>query len=339
MDLYKTLQKLTAAPSVSGCEDTVANVAMELIEPICHSVTYTDGNVIATCGNTAKDAPHILLDAHMDGVGFYVTAITDDGFVHVGAVGGLDARFMPDERVLLHGEKTISGVISCLPPHLQKGATIQPIDEIAIDTGYDATALRKIIHLGDSVTFDDPLQRLANDTVCGATLDDRCSMVAIMAALEEIKDETIPYRVSVLFSTQEEVGERGATIGAYRLDPDYAIALDVTFARMHGDDDTPYGILGSGPMIGIAPSLSRGLSNAVIEAAKRAKTPYQIEVMASRTGTNADQITLTRNGVATGTLSIPLRYMHTPAEVISLRDITYTGHIVAELLRLEALSC
>ncbi len=139
--------------------------------------------------------------------------------------------------------------------------------------------------------------------------------------------------MSILFSTQEELGERGAKIGAYTLNPDIAIAVDVTFALGHNDDPVKCGRLGGGPMIGISPSLSREVSDALIKTAKDAQIPWQPEVMAGTTGTNADQFSVTRGGIRSGTVSIPLRYMHTPSELIQISDVKQTGELLAAYLR------
>ena len=138
---------------------------------------------------------------------------------------------------------------------------------------------------------------------------------------------------SVLFSTQEETGERGATIGAFTIEPDIALAVDVTFALGHGDDPVKCGKMGGGPMIGISPTLSRDVTNALIAAADAEQIPWQPEVMSGMTGTNADRFSVTKGGVRTGTVSIPLRYMHTPAEVIQISDVKQTGELLAAYLR------
>lgn len=333
MDLMKLLQQLTAAYGVSGCEGNIAQTAKVLLAPYCDTVEVSHGNVIGTIGVRTPAKPHVLLDAHMDQVGFYVTAITDEGFIRVGNVGGLDRRLLPDQRVILHGCTEIPGVVCCVPPHLQNGKEqVVSIEELAIDTGLSKETLEARIQPGDSVSFDMPLQTLLNDTVTGASLDDRCGMAAILYALEQVKGKELPCTISVLFSTQEEVGERGAMIGAFAIDPDIAIAVDVTFALGHGDDPKKCGKLGKGPMIGISPSLSRTLSKTLIYTARQNAIAWQPEVMPGMTGTNADRFSVTRCGVAAATVSIPLRYMHTPSELIAIADVEATGRLLAAYL-------
>lgn len=334
MDWMELLQQLTAPAGVSGSEMQIAKTAFELLSPMCDEACITQGNVCGTFGKHEAGKPHVMLDAHMDQVGFLITAITADGFVRVGNVGGMDYRLMPAQRVVLHGKKDISGIISCIPPHLQGNKEhVLSVTELAIDTGLSKDELEQWVSLGDSVSFDMPLQTLQNGRVTGASLDDRCGMAAILYALQLVQGEELPCSVSVLFSTQEELGERGAKIGAYTLNPDIAIAVDVTFALGHNDDPVKCGKLGGGPMIGISPSLSREVSDALIKTAKDAQIPWQPEVMAGTTGTNADRFSVTRGGIRSGTVSIPLRYMHTPSELIQISDVKQTGELLAAYLR------
>ena len=139
MTVYLTelLEQLTCPPGVSGNETPIAQKAKSLLVPLCDSVEISQGNVIGTLGKRKAGKPHVLLDAHMDQIGFLVTAITEDGFVRVGNTGGLDLRLMPAQRVMLHGTKDIPGVICCVPPHLHNGTEhVFSITELAIDTGY-----------------------------------------------------------------------------------------------------------------------------------------------------------------------------------------------------------
>lgn len=334
MEWKKVLTALTAADGISGQENSVAVIAKELLMPYCDAVTMVHGNVWGTLGKRQSGKPHVLLDAHMDQVGFVVTAITDDGFVRVGNVGGMDRSLMPAQRVRILGRKTVPGVVCCVPPHLQGGEErVLSFSEMAIDTGCSKAELEKYIMPGDAVSFDMPLRFLENGRVTGRCLDDRCGMSAILYALSLVQGEELPCTCTVLFSTQEETGERGATIGAYAIDPDIAIAVDVTFAQAQGEDPTKCGTMGNGPMIGISPALSRRLSEELIQLAKAQQIPWQPEVMAGMTGTNADRFSVTRGGVHTVTVSIPLRYMHTPSELIQISDLEKTGELLAAYLR------
>ena len=158
-------------------------------------------------------------------------------------------------------------MICCMPPHLQNGEEhVLSVTELAIDTGYTKEELEQLVEAGDTVSFDMPLVPLQSDFVCSRSLDDRCGMASILYALFLIQGEELPCSCSILFSTQEETSERGATIGAYDIEPDIALAVDVTFALEHNGDATKCGSMGKGPMIGISPSLSRKVTDDLIAA-------------------------------------------------------------------------
>lgn len=332
MNLHEIIEALSKADGVSGNESPAGITVLNLLKKYC-SDAYIDnfGNVIGTFSSSDSSAHHILLDAHLDQVGFIITSVTDDGFVKVSNVGGLDMRIMPAQNVLLHGNKTIKGVIASVPPHLSNSEQKVPaVTDLLIDTGYSKSELREIISPGDRVSFDTPFMQLCGAHAAAHSMDDRCGVAAILYALELLNDKSVSYNVTVLFSTQEEVGECGAEIASYNLDPDIAVAVDVSFALGHGDDPVKCGKLGEGPMIGISPTLSRDVSESLIKTAKENNIPWQTEVMNGTTGTNADRFSISRGGIKSCTLSVPLRYMHTPSEVISIEDIRNTGELLAK---------
>lgn len=332
MNLHKIIEALTKTDGVSGSELSAGNTALSLLKTYC-SYAYIDnfGNVIGTFTSSDCSAHHILFDAHIDQVGFIITSVTDDGFVKVSNIGGLDMRIMPAQNVLIHGNKTIKGVIASVPPHLSNNEQKVPaVTELLIDTGYSKSELMEIITPGDRVSFDTPFMQLCGDSAAAHSMDDRCGIAAILYALELLKDKSVSYNVTVLFSSQEEVGECGAETAVYNIDPDIAVAVDVSFALGHGDDPVKCGKLGKGPMIGISPTLSVDISQSLIKTAKENNIPWQSEVMNGTTGTNADRFSVSRGGIKSCTLSVPLRYMHTPSEVISIEDIRNTGKLLAK---------
>ncbi|MBE6876056.1 MAG: M42 family metallopeptidase [Ruminococcus sp.] len=329
--LKKLLSGLCTIPGTSGNEYQIAEFACKKLKKYCPDAHIQNGNVIGSMGNSAPDAVHVMLDAHLDQIGLIVTEITDDGFVGVGNIGGLDRRWFPAQKVILHGKQEIPGIISTLPPHLNNGEEkVQKMTQVRIDTGYPAEELRKILSLGDSVTFTGITDELAGTRFASPCLDDRSGIASILYALDELKKEEIPCKVSVLFSNREEVNGCGAKTGCFVINPDIALAVDVSFA---GDGTKGTGKPGEGAMIGFSPSLSRNVSETLVSIAEDAKIPYQYEVMGGRTGTNADDFSICREGVRACTVSIPLFYMHTPVEVIDLNDIKYTGKLIAEYLR------
>ncbi|MCR5717441.1 MAG: M20/M25/M40 family metallo-hydrolase [Oscillospiraceae bacterium] len=330
--LESLLTTLCTCPGISGDESAAAQQALQILNDYCTDAHISHGNVIGTFGSTDENAPHILLDAHIDQVGLIVTSVTDDGFLTVGNVGGLDRRLLPVQKVSVCGKKIIRGIVCTLPPHLTNGnEKVQKIEEVRIDTGYDAQELRELVQPGDSVYFDLFAEKLPGGYFAASALDDRCGIAAILYALDLLKNEQIPCRVTVQFSTEEEVGERGACIGCFAADPDIALAVDVSFAGDGKRSET--GVMGKGAMIGVSPSLSYDISLALQSAADHEQIPWQYEVMNGTTGTNADRFSVCREGVKACTVSIPLRYMHTPAEVIDLNDVENTGKLIAAYLR------
>ncbi|MBR4224816.1 MAG: M42 family peptidase, partial [Oscillospiraceae bacterium] len=234
----------------------------------------------------------------------------------------------------VHGAEDIRGVICTLPPHLKKSDEVMTKEQLYIDTGLSPEETKRLISRGDTISYEASCVMLAGDRICGAALDDRCGMAAVIQAVDELKyTEDMPYTFTVLFSTQEETGERGACIGAYTVDPDISIAVDVSFAAAPGSDAKKCGKLGGGCMIGISPTLDKGLSDAFIAYAKDKDLPYSVEVMSGTTGTDADRFTINRGGSRALTLSIPLRNMHLPCEVIDAKDCMVTAQLMTAYLR------
>lgn len=333
MEIKERIAALSEVCGASGDETHAAELALGMLREFCPDAAIINGNVVGKFGTHRDGLPSLVLDAHIDQIGMCVTYITDGGFIKVGNLGGIDRRLLPAQQVVIHGKRDIRGVICSVPPHLSGGeGKVLEISDIAIDTGYQKAELEEIVSLGDSITFDVKCQNLAGSRITGGALDDRCGAAAILYALELLKNRETAYNVTVIFSAQEELGERGAKIGAFTLAPDIAIAVDVSFAYAEGEDEKKCGYLGKGAMIGISPCLSKEISNGLIDAAKSAGLPYQLEIMNGLTSTNADRYSSSREGAKACTLSIPLRNMHTPVEVIDVNDVVNTAEILAEFI-------
>lgn len=333
MNIENTLKALCSLPGVSGGERLAHETVLKLLREYAPDAKAdTFGNVTGTVGSGEK--PVLLLDAHIDRIGMVVTYIDDDGFIKVASCG-MDRRTLLAQTVTVYGKEQIKGVISTLPPHTASDKnTIPKIDEIAIDVGMSKEEAEKVITLGDYVTVDGFFSNLADSRVCTPASDDRAGVAAILYALELLKEEKdLPFKLAVQFAAQEEIGGRGAVISTFNIDPEYAIAFDVSFAVSKGVSPEEARKLGKGPMIGIAPVLDKEMSQRLIELAKEKNIPYQLEAMNGRTGTDADQISINRGGVITGLISIPQRYMHTPCEVLDMEDIKYTGQLLAEYIK------
>jgi endoglucanase len=334
MDITQTVISLSESVGASGNEENAAALALSMLREYCPDAEIKNGNVIGHFGTHREGLPSLVLDAHIDQVGFIVTYITDEGFVKVGNIGGIDRRLLPAQPVIIHGKQDVKGVICSVPPHLSNGSSkVLSIEDVAIDTGMTKDELYQVIAQGDTITFDVSCRKLIGSRITGGALDDRCGVAALLYTLKLLSGYETAYNVTVIFSTQEEVGERGAKIGAFSLAPDIAIAVDVSFAYAIGEEESKCGYLGKGPMIGLSPSLSREISDKLINTAESAGIPYQKEVMCGLTSTNADRYSVSRNGAKTCTVSIPLRNMHTPVEVIDMSDVEMTAMLLAAFIK------
>lgn len=334
LELKNVIFDLSSADGVSGEESCAAQYALKYLKNYTDDCFIKNGNVIGNFGNRKNGTPHILIDAHIDQVGLIVTNIYESGFIGFSNVGGIDRRLLPAQQVCIHGKKKLAGVVCSTPPHLSGSDNkINKIEDFYIDTGMGFEAVSNIVEPGDRITFASMPKELLNDRITGPALDDRSGVASILYALELLRNQKYECSFSVTFSAQEELGERGAKIAAFDIDPDIALAVDVSFAYCLGDREYECGKMGQGPMIGISPSLSREISDKLIEISKNENIPYQLEVMNGLTSTNADQFSVNRTGCKACTVSIPLKYMHTPSEIIQIDDVENTGRLIAAYIR------
>ncbi len=326
------LEKLCAAKGVSGAENEAAKVAAELLEKYMPAETDALGSVT---GKTGEGNTHILLDAHLDQIGLIVTAIDEDGFLKVTKCGGADIRVLAAAEVTVHGKKPLYGVVTSTPPHLSKpddADKAKGFDDIAVDIGMTADEAKKLVSLGDRITFNGSYTKLLSNRVSSPSIDDRAGVAAILRCLELLEGKNHGCKISVLFSVQEETGGSGAQTGAFSAEADEAIAVDVSFATAPGISGEKYASLGGGTMIGYGPSLDYDMSRKLTEIAEKNGILNQTEVMGRNTGTNCDEIQVAGKGVKTALLSIPLRNMHTAVEVCDLEDIENTAKLMAEYI-------
>ena len=339
VDIKELCFSLSEKNGTSGDERAACEYAKELLSEYMTAKIDVLGNVVGTMGDKG---PHILLDAHIDQIGLVVRHIDDKGFLLIDKVGGPDLRVLIGAEVIVHGKENVFGVISSVPPHLQKGdGKNESIDlkTMAVDIGMSKESAEKIVSIGDRITFKTQQFELIGDKIASPSFDDRCCIAVILKALEMTKGKLNNIALSVLFSTQEETGGSGAKTGSFALMPDYAIALDVGFGDDPYTDKTQTIALGKGPSIGISPTLDREFTKELKKLCKERDIPFQHDVMGGRTGTNADSINNTGRGVKTALVSIPLRYMHTAVEVISVADVENAAKLLAEYLLKKESEC
>ena len=337
MDLKELCFTLCEKVGTSGDERLASQYAKELLNEYMPAKIDISGNVVGT-----KEGPktHILLDAHIDSIGLVVRGIDEKGFLLVDRVGGIDERILTGAEVTVHGKAELFGVICSVPPHLQKNENkkeLLNLKEMAVDIGFSKEEAEKFVEIGDRITLRTHQAELLGNNIASCSLDDRSCVAAILRALELTKGKIPFLKLTVLFSTQEETGGTGAKTAAFSAMAEHSIAVDVGFGNDPYTDKTQTIELSKGPSIGISPILDRDMICELKELAKENNIPYQHDVMSGRTGTNADNITTTGSGMKTALLSLPLRYMHTGAEIVNLDDIENTAELIsAYLLKKEA---
>lgn len=330
MDTLNILCGLSDYNSVSGeeCHAFLKDILINEIGIASEAISVDiNRNLIVTLGNEGR---HIMLDAHFDEIGFIVTYVNDDGFIRIANVGGAYVGSMFGAKLDILCDKPCVGVVVTTPPHLQKekAESLPDITDIWVDTGLGKAA-KKRIKPGDVAVKRRKSACLTETRITGKALDNRAGAAVLLSVIDKLKSKALNKKVSIVFSAQEEVGTRGAGCAAFELAPDEAIVVDVSFANQRGVAKEKCGILGGGPMIGISPILSREMFEKLKSAAENNKIPYNVEVMAGRTGTNSDPISITRNGVKTGLVSVPLRNMHTSSEIVDIRDIENAAELIA----------
>ena len=327
--IVQDLEKLCTAAGVGG-QDEVVRIAADLLTPLVDKVeTDAMGNVIGYRYGVVTDAPTVMLEAHLDEIGFLVTHIDDNGFVYTGAAGGIDRRVLTGQEVIVYGETAYRGIFCSVPPHLSgKDNELPELGKWGIDLGLSGEEAKRAIPLGSRVAFAPHFCMLNDTVVCSKALDDRAGMAAILHCLRHLPP-ICPVNVAVAFCVQEELGCRGADPATRRIRPAEAVVTDVSFALTPDADPNQCGKMGEGVMIGISPILDQTMTKTMLDLAKDKGIPYQTEVCPGGTGTDADHITACMCGVPGALLSIPQRYMHTPVETVDVRDVAAVGDLMA----------
>lgn len=318
MNIKQNLLCLSNAVGI-GTIDDAALLAFDMLSKYTDKATKNALNVV---GEIKGESDYtLLLEAHIDEVGFVVTHIDDNGFLTVKNCGGIDLRALPSRAVTIHGKQNITGVFCATPPHLAKGEiSYDDISVLKIDSllGVDA---KKVISVGDFVSFKATAAEMLNNTVTGKSLDNRAGAVCLLELAKRLQNKALPFNVVFALTTEEELGHRGAKTAAFGIDANEALVLDVSFANGPDIKSTDCGRLHGGAMICISPILDKKISDKLIDISVQSNIPYQLEVAGGSTGTNSDVISITKGGVKTGLVSIPLRNMHSDVEVVAVSDL------------------
>ncbi len=329
MKLVDVLEKLSNACGVAGREEEVRALMKEFLKPNVDEIREDKLGDVIGVKKGKKNAPSVMLAAHMDEIGLMVKNITKEGFLQFAKIGGIDDRIIIAQKVLVHTDKgPLTGIVGSKPPHILKEEEKKKVieaDDLFIDVGAkDKKDAQKMgVRVGDAVSFDIKFTRVGRDGVVGKAFDDRVGCAALIETMRKLpKVDCTIYAVGTI---QEEVGLRGATIAAFQLYPDMGIALDVTVA---GDVpgvkevEAPAKIR-KGPSLTVADAgliTHPKVLRLFIDSAEESKIPYQLET-GLRGTTDAARIALTKEGVPSGVISIPTRYIHSPASMLSLEDL------------------
>ncbi len=336
-DLKAHLQTLSETHAPSGHEAPIRAVIREAWTPLVDEFDVDGlGSLIAIKRATNPTEPRrkIMLAAHMDEIGMLVRDIVD-GFIFVNRISGVDARLMPAQTVRVQGKRPLSGVVVTTPPHLLPSGNNKKypkFDELIIDVGLPAAEVADLVAIGDVVTMDVPMIDLLNGRVAGKAMDDRACVAAVTACLHELQSVQHHWDVYAAATVQEETGLYGAATAAYRIDPDVAIALDVTFAAQPGVDGDLTFNMGGGPVIAMGANFHPKLYDKLIATARQHEIAFQEEAIAAASGTDAWAIQVARQGIPTALLGIPLRSMHSSVETVELKDITRAGRLLTRFI-------
>ena len=337
------LEKLLDAPSPSGYEQPAQRVFREYVSPFCDEVT-TDvmGNVYARISGKGKNLPRVMIVGHTDEIGLQIKYIDDKGFLYFAAVGGVDAHLTPGKRVAVHtANGPLPGVIGKKPIHLMDNKdreTVVKLEAQYIDIGAcDKKEAQKLVRVGDAVTFDSTFTRLQNDRVSSRGFDDKagCFVVAEVLRLVAASEKKLAIDLYGVSSVQEEIGMRGGTTSCYSINPDVGICVEVDFATDQPDVEKKHNgevALGKGPILARGANINPHLFELLSTAAGKEKIEIQHTASPRGTGTDANVMQISRGGVATALVKIPLRYMHTTIETVSLGDIENAARLIVAAL-------
>lgn len=330
------LKSLSDMGGISGFEYTVSPKIAELLEAYCDEVTVDcGGNVVGWIRAEDSNAKTVMIEAHMDGIGLMVKEITDRGFLTFVPIGGIDPRILPACEVVVCGKKELYGVIGAKPPHLTTSEDrdkAPKMEDMAIDIGMTKEEAEKIVSVGDMVYFKTKAEELSNGLCSGKYFDDRAGVVSLLHCLYCLKGKKLPYHLAVLCAVQEEVGLRGAIMGTHHIEPTVAMVVDVCHGNTPDSGSDSIFKPGTGTVLSLGPNIHPKLASLAKQISEEKGISVSVDVDGGDTGTDAWAVQVSKMGVATLLFSIPLRYMHTTVETLSMKDVYATGEILAETL-------
>ncbi len=340
-ELLPFLKSMLSVAGLSGYETPIRNVITPVWQELSdrtwvsshgslHAVRYGEGT---------EPRPKVMIAAHMDAIGLMVTGI-EDGFLRITQVGGVDPRILPGQMVMVHGSNSgelveLPGMVVMPPAHLlPKDGNSGPLPQkyLLVDTGLRASEVDRLVRVGDVIAFATEPTELSGDTISGHTLDNRASVAATTVALDLLSRRKHLWDVIAVATSQEEVGGIGAMGSSFDVKPDFAIVIDVTFANGPGGGGVGVFDMGKTVPITWGSCDHPALYNAMKATADEYEIPMTRDFAPSGSGTDAFDVQVAQAGIPVVELGIPLRYMHTPVEVVSIKDIKRAGRLMAEFI-------
>ncbi len=330
------LKRLLETPGPSGFEGAIQGVVKEYAKPFADKIeTDLHGNVILSRNPTSPR--RVMFAGHCDQIGLLVSHIDDNGFIYTQTIGGWDPQQLIGQRMTIWTTTgPIPAVISRKPIHLlsdEERKQVAKLDDLWLDIGAkDREETASLVKIGDAVTLELGFQMLRNGLATSPGMDNRTGLWVVIEALRRIKKEKLKVGIFAVSTVAEEIGLRGARTSAFGIDPQIGIAVDVTHAtdcptidkRQHGNIK-----LGKGPVIFLGPNMSPVVTKRLESAANTRLIPFQPSAIGRATSNDANNLQISRAGVATGLVSLPNRYMHSAVETISLDDLDHAANLLA----------
>jgi endoglucanase len=338
-DILPFLKSLISVSGLSGYEHPVADLIMARWRPLVDEVSFSRVGSLHGLKRGTGEAPRpsLMIATHMDAIGMQVSRIVD-GFLHITNVGGIDVRVLPGAEVTIHASgsnEELPGVIVMRPARFlpeSVGDKVLPIEHLLVDTGLLPREVAKKVCVGDLVSFANEPFELAGDVISGHSVDNRASIAALTICLEELQNKPHLWDVWAVATVQEETTYLGAYSSSFQLRPQAAVVIDGCFAKGPGASGWQSSAMGKGVGLCIGPNMHPFLHKKLKELAERLEIPWFLDVTPLDSGTDAFAIQVTADGIPTALVEFPIRYMHTPVESVSLKDIQRTGRLLAEFI-------
>lgn len=339
-DTKDLLKQMIQVAGLSGHEAPIRTLIETAWKPLTDELHASRlGSLHARKHGTGRGTrPSIAIVTHMDAIGLIVKQVDGEGLLHVDQIGGLDPRVLPGQLVTVHSQRgDVPGLLvlpprHCLPEEESNGAP--QLNQLRVDTGLRPAAARRQVRVGDLVSFASEPMELDGDLLAGHSLDNRASVAVLTETLRLLERRTHAWDVLAVATAQEENTLFGATTSGYALRPTLAVVIDVTFGKSPGAPAHRTSDLNKGPTLDWGPNTHPKLHGELEKLAKRLEVPVQESVYVTSSGTDAILLQVTAEGIPTAIMGVPLRYMHTPVEVVNTRDIERGARLLAEFISL-----